>query len=143
MSSHAQERGSGFENAFQMVLDCFFREAKYEVVESRLQTAGTQCGRDLQWTVRPPGQSETIRLLFDCKNYTSPVPLKEIVDKPIQAGIGGHHVDFWILVSPHVGITNDAMIAWPSLAEKFQFPLLRLTPEEGVASLIALDRDAY
>ncbi|HEY1525237.1 MAG TPA: tetratricopeptide repeat protein [Candidatus Angelobacter sp.] len=141
--SRAQKSGSDLEHAFQRVLNSFFREAGYEIVQNRVQTAGTQFGCDLQWTVRPPAQAEAIRLLFECKNYSTPVPLKEIVDKPFQTEIGGDRVDGWILVSPHVGIANDAEVAWNSLVKKIDFPLLRLTPEQDVDSLIALDSEAH
>ena len=143
MSSRSQLRGSDLEHAFQRVLACFFREAGYEVEHDRMQAAGIQFGCDLRWVVKPPGQTEAVRLLFECKNYASRVPLKDIIDKPLQAEIGGDRIDFWILVSPHSGLANDAEVLWGTLARRFGFPLLRLTPEEGVNSFIALEPNAY
>ena len=143
MSAQSQKSGADFEQAFQRVLARFFLEAGYEVVHNRRQAAGTQGGCDLQFTVRPPGQAEELRLLFECKNLQTPVQLKEIVGKPFQAEIGWDHLDFWILVSPHTNLAKEPEGSWAALEHKFEFPLLRITPEEDVQSLIALDPEAY
>ena len=46
-------------------------------------------------------------------------------------------------MSPHTNLAKEPEGSWAALEHKFEFPLLRITPEEDVQSLIALDPEAY
>ena len=144
MGRISQSTGAELEKAFREVLERFLPEAGFILDHNRIQCAGTQFGCDIKVEIRrSEAESHPMRILFECKNYDSTVLLTDILAKPFQAEIGREQIDLWVLISPQRSIANDADLCFPALQQKFSFPIVLLTPDEGIESLFALYEDAY
>ncbi|MCD4727471.1 MAG: tetratricopeptide repeat protein, partial [Pirellulales bacterium] len=145
MNEVSQRRGLELEEAFHKVLENFLPEAGFIIDRIRSQKSGTQFGCDIKINIRRSSTEQPICIQFECKNYQNrDIHFTDIMDKPFQAEIGEEQIDLWVLVSPHKSIANDVeKQRFLALKQKFKFPIILLTPDEGVESLFALFGDAY
>jgi tetratricopeptide (TPR) repeat protein len=145
MNDISKTSGLELEEAFHKVLDNFLHEAGFIIDRIRSQKSGTQFGCDIKIDIRRSSTEQPICIHFECKNYKkNDIHFTDILDKPFQAEIGKEQIDLWVLVSPHKSIANDVdKQRFLALKQKFRFPIVLLTPDEGVESLFALFKDSY
>ena len=135
MNDVSQRRGLELEKAFREVLENFLPEAGFIIDRIRSQKSGTyQFGCDIKIDIRRSSTEQPICIHFECKNYNkTDIHFTDIMDKPFQAEIGKEQIDLWVLVSPHKSIANDVdRQRFSALKQKFIFPIVLLTPDEGV-----------
>ena len=111
----------------------------------RRQRPGIQYGADVVFRARAVRNNSTC--LVECKNYTSPLSVKTIANKVLQAeaSYADEPVDHWILISPHQDPSNELDLyvqRWNS-GSMFPFTIQIWSPQSGVQDLFSLDPEIY
>ena len=145
-----EEGGAALEIAFIRLLERFFSLAgdDKEIILDRLrrQSSGTQYGHDVQFdcTVAP---DNVVHCHVECKNYSRQLQLADVADKILQTQAYWHAkmIDYFVIVSPRAGISNDLdhFIQTWNAGDNPPFRIQVWGPEQKVKEFFSLEPSAY
>ena len=149
--AHSPEKlGEDLETAFIRLLERFFRlgEEDERLILDRLrrQGTGTQFGHDVQFDCTLANDIK-VQCHVECKNYDRKLRTQDIADKilQMQSYWNSKKIDYFIIVTPRAGITNDLdnLVQYFNEHESMPFQIQVWGPEEAIDELFALEPAAY
>jgi ActR/RegA family two-component response regulator len=150
VSHKPQKAGADLEVAFIRLLERFFSLAADDERELlgrlRRQRSGTQFGHDIQFDCTTVAHS-TVRCHVECKNYSRELKPADVSEKIMQtqAYWGRKEIDYFLIVTPRAGISNDLdhYIQTMNAQDTLPFQIQVWGPEEGIEEFFALEPRAY
>ena len=136
------DKGAAFEIKTLTYLGNLFTRLGFDVTEKRRQSAGTQNGFDVRISFLDPSGRER-KLYFECKDYTSPLSWNDIANKILALHASGHRPDGFIVLSPHVDLSNGNSNVIDKLQSTLQAPIRCWSPNTCVKEFFSLDTTFY
>ena len=143
--SDIREEGARLEKSVMDVLERIFALDPEQHRMLRRQRPGLQYGTDIIFRARAINNNSTC--LVECKNYTTPLSVKTVADKVLQAEASyrDEPLDHWILISPHQDPSNelDLYVQHWNSGSMFPFTIQIWSPETRVQDLFSVDSQVY
>lgn len=144
------QKGEELEQAvfklFQHFLEICEQGNKFTLSNARQQDRGRQSGHDLKFVCEITRNSK-LRLLIECKNYSSKITKDDIAGKLLAAEAyhGNTPIDHWILVCPNENVSNELeeLIELWEETGKYPFKVQAWTPATRVKEFFGLIPGIY
>ncbi|MBT1711312.1 tetratricopeptide repeat protein [Fulvivirgaceae bacterium PWU5] len=135
-------KGINLEVKLKAFLQSLFEGLGFSVLEARQQTSGTQHGFDIRITFLDASEKKR-EFYFECKDYTSPLPWKEMLRKIHELHAFSHPVDGFIGISPRRNLSNINTAVQHTLPNLVKFPVRFWTPDAHVKEYLSLDKTLF
>ncbi len=130
-------KGTEFEKEAKLFLEELFKAMEYQIIELRVQHAGTQNGFDILVQFIDDYQFER-NIHFECKNYATDLKWAQIATKVLELGGSNFEPDAFIAISPQRDISNISRSTINDLEKRYGFPIKIWSPGTNIKRYFSL-----